>query len=492
MNALQAIRKYAGSSLQKGAPIVTGNTRIGGTGSSGNLGDWLSGDSSGNIYNSNGRKSAVWIPGTHINWDMITAEIISCPAAAACLNWKARNRPQAPPVIEQSDEKNEWQAVAHPLGRKLRRPNAFYDGDTLLNMASFSLDTNGNAYLVAEYTKGGDLGELWWWPHNWVTIPPEYSTFIESYVLRDQLGRHIEVPAENVFHLKWGLDPEDWRFGMSPLAASKRGVYSLQQSSNYRANILRNFGTVGVIFSPKDGQSTFVPEDVKAAWKDKTSGDNVGSAFAIDVPIDVEFPAVTPQSMAIETMDDRPEADTCALFGLPPQVVGLHVGRLSKTFANYAEARESAWEECIMPENLLLSRQVGFRALPLYVRNSSPAAVEAYLEQFRIGFDYKHVRPLQPDMDALHKRAREDWKFNLLTLGEWCKIVGRDDPPVELADLRYRDLAMVAPVEEEEKPDDEEDKGSKRWDLRELLEMDTVEALEKMHAGSALGNGVGH
>lgn len=468
-------------------------------------GDWVSSGLPGNRGSSLRTGASMWIPGTRINWDRVTGDILSCPASRACINWKARNRPQAPIIVEKVDRAGEWSRdTAHPLEKRLRWPNPVYDGDTLLNMASFSLDSDGNAYILIEYTNGGEVAELWWWPHNQVQIPPgENDDEISSYLLSDRRGFRKEVSANQIIHLKWGLNPDDWRFGLSPVGAFKRDQYSLQQSSNYRANILRNFGTVGVILSPKTDNNTFIPAQVKEAWRDKTTGDNVGDAFAIDVPIDAEFPGVTPQTMAIETMDDRPEANICALFGLTPNVVGLHAGRLNKTQANALEDRERAWEECVMPENYMLSRQLTHRLLPLYAGSGSPEAREAYTAQYRIGFDYSEVRPLQPDLDKKHGRLREDWKANLLTYGEWCMEVGRKPPKAELADMRYRDLN--APVMA---PEEAEDAGkapplrlvgagtagkSLDWASRVISE---IEELERLHGGDlalpTTSNGIGH
>jgi hypothetical protein len=506
MNALQAIRRYASQSLTgtignsgKAAAYVSGRVRVGGTGSNGYLGDWISGDAPGNVYNSS-RYGGVAIPGTHINWDNITGEIISCPACQACLNWKARNRPQSPPMIEQYID-GDWQLPTkpHPFKAKLNRPNPFYDGDTLLNMTSFSLDTNGNAYIAVEYTNGGEIANLYWWPHNWVTIPPEYDEIVQSYILRNVLGKHMEVPAENVWHLKWGLDPEDWRFGMSPIAAVKRDIYSLQQSVNYRANIYRRMGFAGVIITPESANDVPNPETMKKLWNDRTRGDNAGSTVVLDFPAKVNFPGVTPQTMALETVEDRPEANICAVWGLSPGLVGLHAGRLAKTYANRKEEREAGWEECIMPENLLLSRQIGHNAFPHYITGErTPDAVSAYMEQYRLAFDYTDVRPLQPDKDKEHQRAREDWKANLINLAEWCQVVGRPEPPPELAEMRFRDLSTPVAMEEDEDEDEEEDDTEEteaqkaiRWDLRHLSELAEIDALEALHAQSAYaGNGV--
>ncbi len=443
MSVLTAIRRNASRSVSlPGLKTI----RVGGTGGTGYLGNWIDSNQPGNVYSSSGRRSSrsMYIPGTKINWDSLTGEILSCPASRACLNWKARNRPQAVPVTQEQNEQAEWMIVADAqMTRQLRRPNPAYDGDTFLNMIDFSLDVNGNAYVLVERNSIGQLIEMWWWPHNKVSIPYNQHDIISSYVLTNQMGMQFEVPIENLYHLKFGLDPDDWRYGMSPTAAEKRGVYSLQQSANYRANIYRNFGTVGVILSAKNADQPFDPAEIKQLWRDKTTGDNVGDALAIDVPIDANFPGVTPQSMAIETMDDRPEADICALRGLSATVVGLHVGRLSKTYANMKEAREAAWEECIMPGNQLIATQLGHRLVPEYAPKTSIAATEKYVAHNRIAFDYRGVRPLQPDRDKQTESEVNVFKAGITTVKEFCVATNRPMPDPAVEDKRFFDLFQI-------------------------------------------------
>ncbi|WP_206341757.1 phage portal protein [Streptomyces ureilyticus] len=57
------------------------------------------------------------------------------------------------------------------------------------------------------------------------------------------------------------------------------------------------------------------------------------------------------------------ETRICAGFGVPPVLVGAKAGLDRSTFANYAEARRSFWEETIMPDQRLIG-DVIVRLLP--------------------------------------------------------------------------------------------------------------------------------
>jgi hypothetical protein len=209
----------------------------------------------------------------------------------------------------------------------------------------------------------------------------------------------------------------------------RRQQYALNQGANYTANLLRNFGTAGTLITPTEANTTFDPQEIVDRWNAKTQGDRAGSVMAIDIPVAVHYPKATPQDLALETILDRAEADICAVLGVPAQVTGLHSGRLSKTYANLREAREVAWEETILPLLNLIAGGVGQHLLPEFATD---------WERQRLTFDVSDVRPLQPDSDALHVRAREDWRANLIDRATWKRMVGMKPEP-EDAGVYYRD-----------------------------------------------------
>jgi len=411
--------------------------------------NWAASDLPGNVSSSGAAARSFFIPGTRINWDLMTGELLTCPAVQACFNTLFRNLPQSPPYVREKNAAGDWEAVVgHPLTYLLNRPNPRYDGGTLRNMIAYSLYTNGNAYVVIERTKGKEPAELWYVPHDRIELPPNTGEIITTYIMTDMRGVKHYVPAEDMWHIKFALNPRDPRFGLAPLMSSKRPTYSLQLSSNYRANIMRNFGVAGKIISAKEGatdQLEFDPKELKDRIDDQSKGDNVGSTVVTEMPIDVHYPAVTPKDMASDTFEDRDEALICALFGVPPQVALLLVGRLMKTDANWKEAREQFWEDCIMPLNSLNGTQATQRLLPEFEPN------KAVLDRMEVAFDYSEVRALQPDLDNLHNRARDDWLANLISKAEWKMATGGKPEPGD-ENIYYRDMSAPPAISGDGQP----------------------------------------
>lgn len=412
--------------------------------------NWIDSELPGNIYSSGRQGRMHWIPGTQVNWDRITGDLWECPAVQSCLNWIYRNFLQAPPIVEQKDKKGEWSPVPdHPLLALLNRPNPQYDWGILAQGIILSLETNGNAYVILERTGGNAVSELWYAPHTTITpytLPGGSPRVIDYYDY--WLGpKHYHVPPEDVLHIKYGIDPLDQRLGLAPLASASRDVNALQQAGNYRPTILRNFGVIGRVVWPDDPNVILDdPQGIKNRLDAQSQGDLAGSTVLLDFKAGIEHPKVSAQDMALETIEDRPEADICSLIGIPIQVTGLHGGREAKTYANMKEAREAAWEEKLIPLGSMLSQQIGHRLLPEFLGIRDPKQLQDALSVVRMNFDYRDIRPLQPDLDALHSRALKDWLANLLTLAEWCQIVGRPDPPADVADMRFKDFGGQAPT----------------------------------------------
>jgi HK97 family phage portal protein len=412
-------------------------------------GDWVDSSAPGNLYSSGGTGRAHWTPGTQINWDRITGDLWECPAVQACLNWLFRNFPQAPPIVNVKDSAGEWKiAKEHPLVNLLNRPNQDYDGSILFQGLILSWITNGNAYAEIVRSTGGEVIELYWIPHHLVTVwtDPKSDNLIDYYRYRTPNGDERILTPDKMLHLKFGFNPYDTRLGMSPLFSAKRGIYTLQLAANYGANMMRNFGTIGMFVSPNDPTVTIEPETIADKINAKTTGDMVGSTTVLDFMAKVDYPKSSPQDMALDTIQDIPEKDICALIGIPDKVIGLYCARDSQTYASAVEAREIAWEECVMPMGTGMAAQIGFKLLPEFTTARTLQAKRQELTRVQLAFDYRDVRPLQPDLDKLNTRELMVFRMGLITVGDFCRNTNRPDPPKAIADKFYYDLPQPGPA----------------------------------------------
>jgi hypothetical protein len=136
-------------------------------------------------------------------------------------------------------------------------------------------------------------------------------------------------------------------------------------------------------------------------------------------PTDVKVLGFNPQQMDTKTARRVPEERVSAIFGIPAVVVGLGAGLDRSTFANFAEAREAAYESNVIPSQRLLAAELRTQLLPDF----------GDVTKLHIGFDLRKVRVLQADENELHQRAREDLKAGGVTVNEFRKMIGL--PPIE-------------------------------------------------------------
>lgn len=361
--------------------------------------------------------------GSTVPWDRLAGEFWDCAASYACYRAIALNYTQARPCLQKRIDGG-WETLEdHPVVHLLDKPYLPYmDGSTLAWAYLGSLLACGNAYIGIESNAAGLPVRLQWLPHDRVSAErePGSNNLIDYYAYRPDGTTVVRIPVEEIIHLRIGVNLQDARYGVSGWNALVRQQYTLHQALNFNANVLRNAGVPFALACPSSDQVTMDVQGFVEMAKAKLSGDKVGEWMACDIPVSLTFPDVTPENMALDTMQDRPESDISAVFGVPPQVAGLHVGRLSRTYANVREARESFWEETIIPLLNLVYAQMGMRLLPRYGLS---------LDKYRIAPDISQIRPLQPDRDALHARVREDYRAGLISLAEALLETGRTPLP---------------------------------------------------------------
>jgi len=355
--------------------------------------------------------------GSAVDWAKVTGDLASNAIALTCLNIICDNYVAARiKVEEKSDTEDKFEAIEdHPLLPILKKPNPFYSWNYLTKGILASMHGQGDGYIGIERDAYGVPAELYWLPYG---IRPRYAEDgrkLIGWIYAQQGGREQKVPLRDVIHIPMGANPKRPGFGMPVSEVLKQDQYSLQQDGNYRANIMRNNGAIGVIISPKQikdqyGEITQARADAQAVvdlWKSKTQNDKAGDPMYLDYPLDVVFPKNSPQDLAINEMMDRPEHNICAVMRVSILLVGAYGGRHAKTFANYAEARQSLWEECLLPLQSIISAELTTQLLPQLGGDA---------EKQRVAYDVGGIRALQPDLDKLHERIRKDFEANIIDL----------------------------------------------------------------------------
>jgi HK97 family phage portal protein len=369
-------------------------------------------------------------------------------AVEACIRWIGRTFPESPiQVLQQQSDGTETPIPGHPLIELLSTPTPFYSGELLWRATLADWASSGNAYWIKIRNGARGLTQLWWAP-QW-TMEPRWPlddprVFISHYEYTIN-GVVQKYPVEDVVHFRDGLDTQNTRKGLSPIAALAREIFADNEASAMTAALLKNLGIPGVIISPEGDDVDLTKADaeaIKADFKQRFGGDNRGEPMVMPARTKVQVLSWSPEQMNLRDLRRIPEERVCAVLGIPPIVVGLGAGLDRSTFANMAEAREAAYESYILPNQRLFGADLKTQLLSEFGATAGK----------RVGFDTRNVRVLQED------ETKKWTRVDMAVRGGWMKVgrakesIGEKPEPGDDVYLRSSALIEVGPDAPEPEP----------------------------------------
>lgn len=364
-------------------------------------------------------------------------------AVVACVEWVCRTFPEAPMTVQQRTRQGEWQtAEDHPLALLWERPNAFYAGPLLWSALLTDWLLDGNAYVLKRRSGMNKPVELWWLPQRLVEPqwPADGSAFISHYEYKPDGSRVVRYEPDELVHFRYGMDPANPRKGRSPLKAVLAEVYTDEEAARFSAALLTNLGVPGVVISPKDGEAQMTEDQamaLKANFAQKVGGDRRGEPLVLQGAVDVSVLSFSPEQMNLRDLRQVPEERISAVLGVPAIVAGLGAGLDRSTYANFAEAREAAYESGIIPMQRLLLAELNTQLLPDFVDGRAARG-------WRVAFDNSQVRVLQEDQDALYKRVDEGVRGGWLKVADARRAVSLPVMPSDEIYLRGANIVQVS------------------------------------------------
>lgn len=359
----------------------------------------------------------------------------------ACVRWYCRTLPEAPlQVVEVQSDGTEQAVVGHRLVQLWETPNRYYSGELLWRAILAEWLTVGNAYVLKVRNGYGAPVELWWAPAGMMEPkwPQDGSEYLSHYEYRPN-GIPIRYETADVIHFRNGLDPRNTRKGLSPLQSLFREIFTDDEAASFSASLLRNMGVPGVIISPDvDEPGALNPDDAKAIKADfaqKFGGEKRGSPMVLPSRTRVQVLTMNPQQMDLKTLRRVPEERVTAVLGIPAIVAGLGAGLDRSTFANYAEAREAAYESTIIPDQRLFAAELRTQLLTDF----------GDTRQLHVRFDTSHVRVLQEDHNKLWQRVDGAVRGGWMMVSRAKEIVGETPEPGDNVYLRSLSVLEVGP-----------------------------------------------
>lgn len=357
-------------------------------------------------------------------------------AAVASVRWIQRNWSEAPITVGRIDSQDIVRQQRSPLHKLLLKPNNFYSGNAMWKGVVADLVYTGNAYILkGRSTEPGGIDgrgrvtSLWWIPTNYITPkenPEDNRIFIDHY-LYEVDGYKQEIDPRDIVHFRDGFDPLNPRLGLSSFAACLRELLGDNEAANWKLALVKNSGVPGVVISgTKDSViSQGDAEDIKNNFEQRFTGSNRGRPMVMSGAVEVKTVSFDPKQMTLVELRHQDEERLTASVGVPAVVVGLGAGLKHSTFANFSEAREAAYESCMIPMQADVAETLSHQLLPEF---HNP-------ENYVVYFDISKVRVLQPDINAQHVRVRGDVLAGIISVNQGRKQLGYE--PLTGQDVWY-------------------------------------------------------
>lgn len=355
----------------------------------------------------------------------------------ACVNWIARTFPEAPIYLRQRNKDGSWDNLyEHSMLDLLETPNPFYDGLLLQQATIVDFTIDGNAYWRKIRSGANRVVQLWWIPSP--LIEPKWEPWRNTeYITHYEYnpgGLPERVAVEDIVHFRNGLDPNNIRKGLAPLKSLFREVFTDDEAANMTAALLKNLGVPGVVISPKEGQSMGKEgaQDVKDWFKEMFTGDRRGEPLVMSTMTEVEQFGFSPQQMDLKALRRIPEERISGVLGVPAIVAGLGAGLDRSTFANFAEAREMAYES-----NMIPSQRISGSVIKRQLLNE----FEDDIAGWQVAYDLSEVRVLQEDEAKKAERISKMVTGGFVTVADAQRATKM--PVDETQNIYLRPLTMI-------------------------------------------------
>ncbi|HRF71749.1 MAG TPA: phage portal protein [Accumulibacter sp.] len=333
------------------------------------------------------------------------------------------------------------------LQELLDQPNEHMSQFAMVELLHTHLNIAGNAFLLRS-PDGGPNGSLFCARPDRMHIVPGRRELL-GYVYIAEDGEKIPFLPQDVVHVKLPnpLDPfEGLGAGMAPLAAAAtEGDVDNQATASLKAffeNAMVPFG----VFTSKNILEDGEVKRIRARLREQLGGGagKMWESLILDADATYQQMGMSMQQMEFPDLRTITETRLCAVFKVPPILVGLKSGLEHSTYSNYKEARADLWEDKIVPDNMR-------------VADAMTAAFRSLLPRGgRIGHDYSSVGALQEDRGEKFARATSGWTSDLMTLNEAraeMGLEGRSNGDLRRSEMRAP--AQLAPLNDETTPAEE-------------------------------------
>ncbi len=236
----------------------------------------------------------------------------------------------------------------HPLAKLIMRPSPKLRGENFLyNLVGYYMIA-GNAYAFAAGPKEGAPKELWLLRPDTMSVIEGTDGLPAGYE-QQVMGKKQRFEVPSVLHWKTFNPLSDW-YGMAPLEAAATSVDAHNDGSRWNLALIQNGGTPSGVLYQEDADHPLTEAQFEAletqVETQYTGALNAGRPLLLEGGLKWQDMGMSPKDMDWSSSKNMSAREIALAFGVPPQMVGVPD---SMTYSNYREARQSLWEDTIIP-----------------------------------------------------------------------------------------------------------------------------------------------
>lgn len=354
----------------------------------------------------------------------------------ACIQEKATSLPESPLRIYRDNRGDGSPDEEHPLRQLIANPNPLMSEFDLWELTVVHLELSGNAFWHIIRGRNGKPAQLWPIRPDMIRIYPSADRQKgPSYGIEFAPGKVYQA-GRDVVHFKYP-NPLDDYLGQAPLRPAIRAVVMDNQATDFVRALLKNHAIPGVVVETQQAIDQEVADMLKKRWMESYGGSRRGEPAFLQTGMSVKPLGLNLKELEFPDLRTISETRICTVFGVPPILVGAKAGLDRSTFANYAEARRSFWEETILPLQRRLRDTVVRKLLPEF-QGPRPRSVH-------VAFDISDVLALKESEQAKWERATQALRAGGITVNSFLRLVG--EPETGAAGEVFLRPAGVLPVD---------------------------------------------